>query len=83
MPFAAGAVVVPTLAPGEPVELVVQLDRKMPASANYDVSILPTAPLLLAEADVTVIAQTPNDVTLRVVVEHGLAGAGALFVICN
>jgi hypothetical protein len=82
MPFATGAVVVPTVKPGEPVEITVDLDRKMP-NDKYDVSLLRNAPLLNAQADVTLIGQTTETVTLRVVVEHGLAGAGAVFVICN
>lgn len=81
MPFAAGAVVVPVLAPGEVAELVVPLDRRM--NGKYDVSVLKTAALLRLNATVDVIAQTPTSVTLRLMVAQGLAGAGTVFVICN
>lgn len=79
--LAAAAVMVPTLAPGEPVQLTAVLDRELPG--EFDVSALPNAPLMAASAKVTVVEHTASTVTLQVVVEHGWAGAGAIFVICN
>jgi hypothetical protein len=80
MPFASGSVLVPTLAPGEPAEVTVELDRQM--HGRFDISLLKNAPLLSAGAEVTEVSHTDKSVTLRVIVKDGLVGAGAIFVIC-
>lgn len=79
MQFATGAVLVPTLAPGEPVELVATLDRKLAQTAA--VSLMKNAALLEADAKVALVSQTETTVTFSVAVENGLAGAGVVFVI--
>lgn len=82
MPFATAAVLVPTLMPAEPVELVATLDRRM-ASPELDVSLLPNAALLEANAKVELVSSTDSTVTLRVTVERGLAGSAVVFVLCQ
>lgn len=80
-PLASGSAILPILAAGEVAELVIPLERRM--NGKYDVSVLKTAALLRTNAQVDVIAQTPTTVTLRLMVESGLAGGGTIFVICN
>lgn len=82
MAFGAGQVVIPTLAPGKPVDLTIQLDHKMPAG-KFDVSLLRSPAVALADATVEVTGQTIDTVTLRVTAKHGLVGAGVIYVLCT